>query len=235
MACDSCGPPAPAPEPDVTPIAALNETSSCKNSCCDGENTAPGQEEPAQEESDDFYSPGKYTDEKIENIDAPDCCRGKPVVEPPARECAGSCCGISKNAITKELSITDSSGSCCKPPKQCILKGPRTGCAGSCCTENQPASPQGSCTGACCSSAAPDPGSEIDNALVQDITDIEKQDTGKEYVVLSISGMTCTGCETKLNRTLGTVPAVKDLKNSLVLSRAEFNIDLRLGSVEEVD
>jgi Cu2+-exporting ATPase len=46
--------------------------------------------------------------------------------------------------------------------------------------------------------------------------------------------MTCTGCETKLNRTLATVPAVKDLKTSLVLSRAEFNIDLCLGSVEGV-
>jgi Cu2+-exporting ATPase len=66
------------------------------------------------------------------------------------------------------------------------------------------------------------------------MADMENQGTGKEHVVLSISGMTCTGCETKLNRTLATVPAVKDLKTSLVLSRAEFNIDLRLSSVEEV-
>jgi Cu2+-exporting ATPase len=64
--------------------------------------------------------------------------------------------------------------------------------------------------------------------------DVENQTTGKERVVLSISGMTCTGCETKLNRTLATVAAVKELKTSLVLSRAEFNIDLRLGSVDEV-
>jgi Cu2+-exporting ATPase len=75
---------------------------------------------------------------------------------------------------------------------------------------------------------------EVEKAPFQAITDIENQGTGKEHVVLSISGMTCTGCETKLNRTLATVPAVKDLKTSLVLSRAEFNIDLRLGSVEEV-
>jgi len=46
--------------------------------------------------------------------------------------------------------------------------------------------------------------------------------------------MTCTGCETKLNRTLGTVSAVSDLKTSLVLSRAEFNVDLSLDSVEDV-
>jgi copper chaperone CopZ len=46
--------------------------------------------------------------------------------------------------------------------------------------------------------------------------------------------MTCTGCETKLNQTLVTLPAVKDLKTSLVLSRAEFDINLRLSSVEQV-
>lgn len=114
------------------------------------------------------------------------------------------------------------------------MKTPMTSCADSRCTEKQPANPQGSCTDACCSSAVPDPGLEIEKASIQAVTDIENQGTGKEHVVLSISGMTCTGCETKLSRTLATVPAVKDLKTSLVLSRAEFNIDLRLSSVEEV-
>ncbi|KAI7978363.1 hypothetical protein EIK77_005201 [Talaromyces pinophilus] len=109
-----------------------------------------------------------------------------------------------------------------------------TSCTDSCCTETQLASPQGSCTEACCSSAVPDPGLDIEKAPVQAIADIENQSNGTEHVVISISGMTCTGCETKLNRTLSTVPAVKDVKTSLVLSRAEFNIDLRLGSVEEI-
>lgn len=80
----------------------------------------------------------------------------------------------------------------------------------------------------------PGPQLEVESAPIQAITDIENQGTGREHVVLSISGMTCTGCETKLKRTLVTFPSVKDLKTSLVLSRAEFNIDLRLGSVEEV-
>jgi len=109
-----------------------------------------------------------------------------------------------------------------------------TSCADSRCIEEQLASPQGACTNACCSSAVSDPGLNIEKTWIQAITDVENQGTGKEHVVLSISGMTCTGCETKLNRILVTLPAVKDLKTSLVLSRAEFNIDLRLGSVEEV-
>ncbi|KAK8145356.1 hypothetical protein G3M48_004531 [Beauveria asiatica] len=69
---------------------------------------------------------------------------------------------------------------------------------------------------------------------IEAIADVEDQGLGKEHIILSISGMTCTGCETKLSRTLASVPAVKDLKTSLVLSRAEFNLDLRLGSVAEV-
>ncbi len=114
------------------------------------------------------------------------------------------------------------------------MKNPVTSYAGSRCIEEQLASPQDTCTDACCSSAVPDPGLEIEEASVQAVTDVENQVTGKEHVVLSVSGMTCTGCETKLKRTLHSVPAVRDLKTSLVLSRAEFDIDLRLGSVEDV-
>ncbi|KAJ2904700.1 copper-translocating P-type ATPase [Zalerion maritima] len=64
--------------------------------------------------------------------------------------------------------------------------------------------------------------------------DPEKGLSGREHIVLSISGMTCTGCETKLNRTLGTVDSVTNLKTSLVLARAEFDLDLAAGSLAEV-
>lgn len=66
------------------------------------------------------------------------------------------------------------------------------------------------------------------------MSDPENQAIGIEHVVLCISGMTCTGCETKLNRTLAAVPAVKNLKTSLVLSRAEFDVHLHLTAVAEV-
>ncbi|KAF2727045.1 heavy metal translocatin [Polyplosphaeria fusca] len=45
--------------------------------------------------------------------------------------------------------------------------------------------------------------------------------------------MTCTGCETKLRRTLGTHEAVKNLKTSLVLARAEFDLEVGRMSVED--
>lgn len=64
--------------------------------------------------------------------------------------------------------------------------------------------------------------------------DLESGISGKDHVILSISGMTCTGCETKLQRTLASLTSVKNLKTSLVLSRAEFDLDMSTGSVDEV-
>lgn len=58
--------------------------------------------------------------------------------------------------------------------------------------------------------------------------------SGLEHVILSISGMTCTGCETKLQRSLATLNSVINLKTSLILARAEFDLDLSTGSVAEV-
>lgn len=52
--------------------------------------------------------------------------------------------------------------------------------------------------------------------------------------MLSISGMTCTGCETKLQRTLASLNPVMNLKTSLVLARAEFDLDLSAWSVPQV-
>jgi len=57
-------------------------------------------------------------------------------------------------------------------------------------------------------------------------------DSGR--VVLSVSGMTCIGCEAKLQRSLATIKAVHNLKTSLVLCRAEFDLDLRYESVDSI-
>lgn len=65
-------------------------------------------------------------------------------------------------------------------------------------------------------------------------TDIEKGTFGIEHIVLSITGMTCTGCETKLQRVLGTLPPITNLKTSLVMSRAEFSLDTASMSPESV-
>ena len=64
--------------------------------------------------------------------------------------------------------------------------------------------------------------------------DIEKGGSGNEHMALSITGMTCTGCETKLQRVLGTLLPISNLKISLVMARAEFNLDTAIMSPEAV-
>ncbi|KAI1214146.1 heavy metal translocatin [Annulohypoxylon truncatum] len=66
------------------------------------------------------------------------------------------------------------------------------------------------------------------------ITSLEKGLSGSENVVLGISGMTCTGCETKLRRTLSEVKALNNLKTSLVMARVQFQLDLSLATPEDV-
>ncbi|KAL8640056.1 MAG: hypothetical protein Q9228_002981 [Teloschistes exilis] len=66
------------------------------------------------------------------------------------------------------------------------------------------------------------------------LTDVEKGTFGVEHVALSITGMTCTGCETKLRKVLGTLPPITNLKTSLVMTRAEFSLDTASMSVESV-
>lgn len=49
---------------------------------------------------------------------------------------------------------------------------------------------------------------------------------------MHISGMTCTGCERKLERVLSSVMGVYNVKTSLVLGRAEFDVDAGISTNE---
>lgn len=60
--------------------------------------------------------------------------------------------------------------------------------------------------------------------LIPAAIDLEKGST-LEHAVTQIPGMTCTGCERKLQRVLSSVPGVHNIKTSLVLGRAEFDVD----------
>jgi len=54
--------------------------------------------------------------------------------------------------------------------------------------------------------------------------DLEKGGFPVEHVVLSIQGMTCTGCEKKLYRSLDMMPEISNVKTSLLLAQAEFDL-----------
>lgn len=180
------------------------EKPSCKDACC---GTKTGVAE---------LSPRKIA-----------CC--EPKKEPVAKEtCNDACCGTKTNAAPK----TACQSSCCKSKIDIAIKEM---CKDACCKSKDDAkNEEDACKDACCDVDNPSASLVDQNAPFIQVSDPEKQAGGVEHVVLGISGMTCTGCETKLNRTLATMPAVRNLKTSLVLSRAEFDIDHRLVSVEDV-
>lgn len=64
--------------------------------------------------------------------------------------------------------------------------------------------------------------------------DIEKGAAAILHVSLAVEGLTCTGCETKLFRALSGIPGVQNLNTSLVLSKAEFDLDDQAGPIGEV-
>ncbi|GMC25462.1 unnamed protein product [Saccharomyces cerevisiae] len=69
---------------------------------------------------------------------------------------------------------------------------------------------------------------------IENHLNLEAGSTGTEHIVLSVSGMSCTGCESKLKKSFGALKCVHGLKTSLILSQAEFNLDLAQGSVKDV-
>ncbi|KEF51058.1 uncharacterized protein A1O9_12874 [Exophiala aquamarina CBS 119918] len=64
--------------------------------------------------------------------------------------------------------------------------------------------------------------------------DLEKGIGGLEHLVISVQGMTCTGCETKLYKSILALPGAYNVRTSLVRAEAEFDLDLEAskGTVE---
>ncbi|KAL4778181.1 E1-E2 ATPase-domain-containing protein [Aspergillus varians] len=136
------------------------------------------------------------------------CAPASEEVADDSGACLKGCCGGNSQAVEKCATVVQEKTSCCSGEK----------------------SP---CTAATKGTSS-DPIEKIEAVPSRATADLEKGITGKEHVVLTISGMTCTGCETKLQRTLGTLPSVSNLKTSLVISRAEFDLDVGVQSFDEV-
>lgn len=154
------------------------------------------------------------------------CCES--TRKPASKRCRGSK-RCSKESLGRSSSVSSSLRSSKGSIRQ-IKRQRQTGCGAT--TSDKP--PNFGCAGdSCCAPKQPEAKTgKIDG--VTTIRNVEAQCEGSEHVVLSISGMTCTGCETKLNRTLANVVGVTNLKTSLVLSRAEFDIDLARVAVDHV-
>ncbi len=83
-------------------------------------------------------------------------------------------------------------------------------------------------------SGSPEDGQLFDGhqSLLPAAIDLEKG-SAVEHAVTQISGMTCTGCERKLQLVLSSITGVHNVKTSLVLGRGEFDVDVGL-SIDKV-
>ncbi|RHZ58279.1 hypothetical protein CDV55_105698 [Aspergillus turcosus] len=167
-------------------------------------------------------------------------CRENPItctIKPDTCEnnsdtCVGKndCCGGTTETCGKDSTRSNSPthGAC--------------SCKARCSKENDPCTKTAFCgvsggfsPDACCGKLEPQ-----DNGLNPNITptsglhDIEKGTATIEHVVLSVEGLTCVGCENKLFRSLNAIPGIHNLRTSLVMSQAEFDIDTDASSVDRV-
>ncbi|KAK8056891.1 copper-translocating P-type ATPase [Apiospora rasikravindrae] len=136
-----------------------------------------------------------------------------------------SCCASPKDASLKSRNSTKRPAIYQAPGNPCVRKSSR----------KRPAS----CSGdACCSGKAAgsprEPELQTSARDLRNDLDIEKGLPGTQHAVISVSGMTCTGCETKLVRALESFQGITNLKASLVMSRAEFDYDSRIISATEL-
>ena len=75
---------------------------------------------------------------------------------------------------------------------------------------------------------------EPDDHWVKTQPDLELGSTEVEHVVLSVQGMTCSGCEQPVFRSLAKLGSVRNVRIGFLTARAEFDLDLRRHSVAAV-
>ncbi|KAF2098307.1 Cu2+-exporting ATPase [Rhizodiscina lignyota] len=63
--------------------------------------------------------------------------------------------------------------------------------------------------------------------------DIEKGPPQYEKAVLTVQGMTCSGCEKNIEKAIAAIPGTRNINSSVVLARAEFEIDTNRTAVED--
>ena len=130
--------------------------------------------------------------------------------------CAIKSCYV---GIEKPSCGTKADDDSCSGSKSC---GPDERPAEDCCDEP-----------GCCEGERPLPPRRLDEKA-EIAPDIERGGSAVEHVSLAVEGLTCAGCETKLFRALRGIPGVHNLNTSLVLSKAEFDLDEKAGHVDEV-
>ncbi|KAG9196497.1 Cu2+-exporting ATPase [Alternaria panax] len=155
-------------------------------------------------------------------IDAKDDCCADDTQSISEDTCAGSCCESEQTDCAETTTKAPKASYCTSSPKSYATTGTDPSCcppktASNCCTHEKVALVNMT---------------EIVSG--SDTIDMERGGVTREHVIISVSGMTCTGCETKLQRTLGSLDYVSKLQTSLVLARVELDINTNLATADDV-
>ncbi len=172
----------------------------------------------------------------------------------PRKVCKDGCCTASSEVRTSDVtsSCATKKTGCCPSRKStgalprtkgpAVETKPKQACADGCCiapvTTGTASKDDGCCSVGLVSEkqlirAKCDDTPAADASAIGAV-DTEKGLVGTEHVILTVSGMTCTGCETKLQKSLSSVASIRNIKTSLILARAEFDVDLAAATAVDV-
>ena len=164
-----------------------------------------------------------------------DCCRE---ASNPSVVMIGTCGGESGVFMEKNGCCGGAIDTCEKGSPAPGACGHKSCCGneGDACTKITPCDTSENCSpDACCSKLErQDKSVDPDNTPTSGPCDIEKSTAIIEHVTLNVEGLTCVGCENKLFRSLNVIPGIRHLQTSLVMSRAEFDMDADAGSVSDI-
>lgn len=174
------------------------------------------------------------------------CCGLESPRAPSVDKSERGCCSATKEGIGSNCSVEAADSQV----RFDVSVGTESSCSGNC--SDHHALPRSCGLGRGCqdnklpkSNCCPSPGRQSDVAVtsVQSVdeknpvdlnVDLEQIPPNLEHVLLDVQGLTCTGCETKLYRSLQKIPGLYHIQTSLVLSQAEFDLDTMGGSVDDV-
>jgi heavy metal translocating P-type ATPase len=218
----------------TVPEVVVSKIDDCsKESCCSSKSLAKGASEATASAIDGCFKKSccsgsvkvvsAVSSPKIDDCSTTGCCSSK--LSKPATEATVATVGDSSKmncsgkSASKPVSPTNvSQANDCSKKACCINELSASSSSSKSNTEAQLASAASDCIKDI--ALAP---TTIPVAGTDDI-DMEKGLSQVEHLVLSVQGMTCTGCEKKLYRSLDSLPAISNIKTSLVLAQAEFDL-----------
>lgn len=74
----------------------------------------------------------------------------------------------------------------------------------------------------------------VNVSQAQQRRDDNERDAAREHITISISGMTCTGCSTKMTNVLNEIPGVTKPQVTFVSGTAKFEVNSDIASVDQV-